>query len=62
VEVTNTPANRIADLERRKVEWKIFYDINVVNRFYKPFDASGWEPMPSGLIGPVTLTPQKKLF
>jgi hypothetical protein len=62
VEVTNTPANRIADLERRKVEWKIFDDINVVNRAYKPFDASAWEPMPSGLIGPVTLTPQQRLF
>ena len=62
VEVTNTPANRIADFDRRHVEWKIFYDINVVNRSYKPLDASKWEPMPSGLIGPVTLTAQKRLF
>jgi hypothetical protein len=57
VEVTNAPANRIADYERRKAEWKIFYDINIVNRGYKPFDASEWPPMLSGLIGPVTLTP-----
>jgi len=21
------------------------------------FDASGWQPLPSGLLGPVTLTP-----
>jgi len=28
-----------------------------VNVFYKPFDASDWKPMPSGLLGPVTLTP-----
>jgi hypothetical protein len=62
VEVTNAPANRIADLDKRKVEWKFFYDINVANRAYKPFDASGWEPMQSGLIGPVTLTPQRRMF
>lgn len=57
IQVTNLPANRIADYDRRKVEWRIFYEINFVNVFYKPFDASGWKPMPSGLIGPVQLVP-----
>ncbi|WP_035601512.1 glycosyl hydrolase [Haloferula sp. BvORR071] len=57
VEVTNLAANRIADLDRRKVPWKAFHEINFVNVDYKPFDASVWKPLPSGLLGPVTLTP-----
>lgn len=56
VEVTNLSANRIRDLDRRGVPWKHFYDINFVDHEYRPFDASGWEPMPSGLLGPVTIT------
>ncbi|QJE98554.1 glycosyl hydrolase [Luteolibacter luteus] len=59
VEVTNLAANRIADLDRRKVPWKSFHEINFVNIDYKPFDASAWSPLPSGLIGPVTMTPLK---
>ncbi|HLP76959.1 MAG TPA: glycoside hydrolase family 2, partial [Candidatus Paceibacterota bacterium] len=57
VEVTNVSANRIRDLDRRGVNWKIFRDINVVNIDYKPFDASDWPLTDSGLLGPVTLTP-----
>ena len=34
-----------------------FYDINFVNIKYNKFDASGWPPMDSGLLGPVYLTP-----
>ena len=60
LEVTNLPANRIADYDRRKIVWQIFYEINFVNVFYKPFDASGWKTMPSGLIGPVKLVPLTK--
>jgi len=60
IEVTNLPANRIADYDRRKKEWRIFNEINFVNVFYKPFDASEWTPMPSGLIGPVRLVPLTK--
>jgi hypothetical protein len=59
IEVSNLSANRIADYDRRGVEWKIFKDINIVTPYYRPFDASGWEPMDSGLLGPVTLTPMK---
>lgn len=59
VEVTNLAANRIADLDRRKVPWKAFHEINFVNIDYKPFDASGWEPMESGLLGPVRIIPIK---
>jgi hypothetical protein len=55
VEVTNLAANRIADLDRRKIPWKQFHEINFVNIDYKLFDASAWPPMDSGLIGPVNL-------
>jgi hypothetical protein len=57
VDVTNVSANRIRDLDRRKVKWKIFHDINFVNIDYKPFDAASWPLYDSGLLGPVTLTP-----
>jgi len=60
LDVTNLPANRIADYDRRKVQWKIFYEINFVNVLYAPFDASKWKIMPSGLIGPVKLVPLTK--
>jgi alpha-L-rhamnosidase len=57
VEVTNVAANRIRDLDRRGVKWKIFKDINIVNINYRPFDAADWPLTDSGLLGPVTLTP-----
>ncbi|MDP4174660.1 MAG: glycosyl hydrolase [Bacteroidota bacterium] len=57
VEVTNSAANRIKDLDERKVNWKKFYDINIVNINYKPFNASEWKLSESGLIGPVLLYP-----
>ena len=55
IEVTNLAINRVADLDRRGVEWKYFHDINFVNIDYKPFDASQWPVSPSGLLQPVTL-------
>jgi hypothetical protein len=57
LEITNLAANRIRDLDRRKVEWKKFHEINFVNIFYQPFDASNWPLQPSGLLGPVQLVP-----
>jgi len=57
IEVTNLSANRIRDLDRRGVQWKIFHDINFVNVNYRPFDASDWPLRDSGLLGPVTLVP-----
>ena len=56
VEVTSVAANRIRDLDRRGVNWKIFKDINLVNVDYRPFDASNWPLTDCGLLGPVTLT------
>jgi hypothetical protein len=61
VEVVNLPANRIADYDRKGKEWQIFYEINFVNVFYKPFSAKDWAPVPSGLLGPVRLVPLKKV-
>ncbi len=60
IEVASLAANRIRSLDQRKAEWKIFEDINFVNREYQPFDASQWPLIPSGLLGPVTLTPLGK--
>lgn len=59
IEVTNLAANRIAELDRRKVPWKLFHEINFVNIDYKPFDASAWPAMDSGLPGPVRLLIRK---
>ena len=55
IEVTNLAANRIADLDRRKIRWKRFHEINFVNIDYKPFDAATWPVMDSGLSGPARL-------
>ncbi|MBN1464135.1 glycoside hydrolase [candidate division KSB1 bacterium] len=59
--VTNLAANRIRDLDRRGIAWRLFHDINFVNIDYKPFDASDWPIRESGLLGPVTLTPLTKM-
>jgi hypothetical protein len=63
VSVTNLAANRIADMDRRGVDWKHFYNVNFPSHSREArganglFDASHWEPRCSGLVGPVTLTP-----
>jgi len=57
IEVANLMANRIRQLDQQKVVWRNYHEINFVNIDYKPFDASGWKPMESGLLGPVTITP-----
>jgi hypothetical protein len=63
VDVTNLMANRIADLDRRGVVWKRFYNVNFPSRLPENrgldglFTAARWGPLPSGLLGPVTMTP-----
>jgi hypothetical protein len=63
--VTNGMANRIIDLDKRGVQWKKFYNINMSARLAENrgadglFTAAKWEPKPSGLLGPVTITPLK---
>jgi hypothetical protein len=56
VEVTSVAANRIRDLDRRGVKWKVFKDINLVDVQYQPFNAADWPLTACGLLGPVTLT------
>ena len=60
--VANSMANRISWLERQGVRWQKFYNINVSarrpeNRRDGVFSAASWRPLPSGISGPVTLTP-----
>jgi len=55
IEVTNLPANRIADLDRRGVKWRKMEEINVVDINYKKTTYDQWEPMPSGLNSAVKL-------
>ena len=57
IKVTNLMANRLADLDRRKVEWKKFLFVTIN---YKPFNASGWPPVASGLVGPVQIVAHAK--
>ena len=57
IEVANLMANRIRQMDQAKVQWRNYHEINFVNIDYKPFDAAGWKPMISGLLGPVKLIP-----
>ena len=55
IEVTNLPANRIADLDRKGVKWRKMEEINVVDINYKKTTYNEWEPVPSGLNSEVRL-------
>jgi hypothetical protein len=61
--VANLMANRISYMDRNNLPWKIFYNTNMPARKKENvgknglFDASSWQPLPSGLLGPVTLIP-----
>jgi hypothetical protein len=63
IAVTNGMANRIASLDKQGVKWKKFYNTNFPARLAANrgngglFTAANWLPEPSGLLGPVTLTP-----
>ncbi|NDW13352.1 glycoside hydrolase family 2 protein [Bacteroides sp. 214] len=67
IEVSNLMANRIIDMDKRGVEWKIFYNTNVNARKRTnagadgKFTAAHWEPLPSGLVGVVSLTPLSRV-
>ncbi len=57
IEVVNLMANRIRDMDLKRIPWRNYHEINFVNIQYQPFDASGWKSLESGLSGPVTITP-----
>jgi hypothetical protein len=67
IEVSNLMANRIADMDRRGVKWKKFYNINFPPRRRENrgtdglFNASGWFARVSGLLGPVKLVPVESM-
>ncbi|MBN1387338.1 MAG: glycoside hydrolase family 2 protein [Bacteroidales bacterium] len=66
IKVSNLMANRIAYMDQNNIQWKKFYNINFAAKYRQNtkdgiFDASSWEPRKSGLLGPVTLTPLKKM-
>ena len=68
IEVTNLMANRIAWMDREGINYKKFYNVNFPAKFREDrgkdglFTAAAWPPRESGLIGPVSLTPVKKLI
>lgn len=66
IRVSNLMANRIAEMDRKKVDWKKFYNINFIglpkeNQNIRSFDFSEKEVTPSGLLSTITLTPLTEL-
>ncbi|MDD4591026.1 MAG: glycosyl hydrolase [Parabacteroides sp.] len=61
VEVTNLTANRIADYDRRGVNWRIFKEINFVDLNYQKTTYGHWASLPSGLNSEVKLRPLRQL-
>ncbi|WP_346860174.1 glycosyl hydrolase [uncultured Draconibacterium sp.] len=65
--VSNLMANSMIDLEKRGVQYKKFYNINFAAHVREnvgpdgTFTAIHWNPLESGLLGPVNLTPLTKL-
>ena len=59
IEVSNLPANRIRDLDVRKVDWKIMKDANLVTLQLHEVRCLRLAIAPSGLLGPVRLVPLK---
>ena len=61
LKITNGMPNRIADLERRGVVWKKFYNTNFPSRLPQNrgadgiFTAAKWLPKEAGLFGPVVI-------
>lgn len=64
IKVSNLMANRIAYMDRNKILWKKFYNVNFPSRLRENskdnvFTAAHWETRPSGLKGKVELFPLK---
>lgn len=58
IDVTNLQANRIADFERRGVDWRIFKDANIASvTNAKEFSFGDWPVVPAGLNSTVSLIP-----
>jgi hypothetical protein len=65
IRVANSMANRIIYMDQQGIPYRKFYNVNFPandrqNRGANGlFTAVNWEPLPSGLLGPVSLTPLK---
>ena len=60
--MTNLDANRIADYERRGVEWRIFKNANIASvTNAREFSFGDWDVVPSGLNSTVRLIPMRNL-
>ena len=55
IEVTNLPANRIREYDRKGVKWRKMEEINVVDINYKKTPYDQWQLMPSGLNSIVSI-------
>ena len=66
IRVSNLMANRISWMDRQGLPWRIFYNANIQARLPQDrgadgwFTAAGWQPMPSGLVGPVSIVPVER--
>ncbi len=66
VNVSNLMANRISDMDKRHIPYRIFYNTNFPSRLRDDrgedglFTAIKWDPKPSGLVGPVRLVMLEK--
>ncbi|WP_163716229.1 glycosyl hydrolase [Mangrovibacterium lignilyticum] len=63
IRVSNLMANRMIQMDKEGGKYKKFYNINFAAHDAKNrgkdglFSAVNWEPLPSGLVGPVSLSP-----
>lgn len=56
IEVTNLAANEVRARARAGERWDRYF---IVDIGYGRFDPASWEPLPSGLLGPVRLIPRQ---
>ena len=67
VKVANLMVNRIIDMDKKNIPYRIFYNTNFQSHSAGSkgpdglFTAINWVPKPSGLVGPVTLSAVKYL-
>ncbi len=67
VRVSNRMANRVIDMDKNGENYKKFYNINFAAHERKNrgneglFTAAGWEPLESGLMGPVYFSPVERM-
>ena len=65
IEVTNLPANRISQMDRDGIVWRVFKDVNILDIAGGSTSQSGiayndWQPVPSGLNSRVELVPLRR--